>query len=97
LNYPARVPVLLGAGLPLIQYDNGGAVVATQSLAREREIGLFFMDVEHLADQLHDGTRLAGLQENAWRQREEFTFDYHADRLIAFFRQVIAWRSCGWA
>jgi hypothetical protein len=97
LNYPARVPILLGAGLPLIQYDNGGAVVATQSLAREREIGLFFTDVEHLAEQLHDRARLAGLQENAWRQRDEFTFDYHADRLIAFFRQVMAWRSCGWA
>jgi hypothetical protein len=97
LNYPARIAVLLGAGLPLIQYDNGEAVVATQSLARERDIGLFFTDISDLAEQLHDRPRLARLRENVWRQREEFTFDYHVDRLIAFFRQAIAWRSRGWA
>ena len=30
LNYPARIPTLLSAGVPLIQYDNAAAVVATQ-------------------------------------------------------------------
>jgi hypothetical protein len=97
LNYPARIPVLLGAGLPLIQYDNGDAIVATQSLVRDRDIGLCFTDIEHLAEQLHDRPRLVRLRQNVWCQREEFTFDYHVDRLTAFFRQVIAWRSRGWA
>jgi hypothetical protein len=39
--------------------------------------------------QLRDRARLAQIRANVWRQREEFTFDHHADRLIAFFREVI--------
>ena len=41
LNYPARMPTLVSAGLPLVQLENAGAVVATQSLARRLDIGLF--------------------------------------------------------
>jgi hypothetical protein len=29
------------------------------------------------------------VRDNVWRQRDEFTFDSHADGLVAFFRQVI--------
>ena len=32
---------------------------------------------------------MAQLRANAWREREKFTFDYHADRLIDFFRDII--------
>ncbi|MEA2523462.1 MAG: hypothetical protein QOF73_689, partial [Thermomicrobiales bacterium] len=32
------------------------------------------------------------LRESVWQQRDLFTFDHHADRLIAFFRRVIAER-----
>ena len=32
---------------------------------------------------------MATLRENVWRQRERFTFDGHADRLVEFFRHVI--------
>ena len=89
LNYPARLTTLVAAGLPVLQRDNTGAVVATQSLVREREIGLFFSDMAELGDQLRDAAHLDHLRENVWRQREEFTFDFHADRLMAFFQQVI--------
>jgi len=90
LNYPARIPTLVSAGVPLVQYDNGDAVVAQQSLVRNLDLGLFLTDVEQIAGQLHDARRMAELRENVWRQRGQFTFDYHADRLIALFRQVIA-------
>jgi hypothetical protein len=33
------------------------------------------------------------LRENVWRQRLDFTFDAHVDRLVEFFRQVISSRS----
>jgi glycosyltransferase involved in cell wall biosynthesis len=89
LNYPARMATLLVAGAPLIQQDNKGAVFATHSLALKRDVGLFFSDAAQLANQLRDRARMAQLWENVWRQREEFTFDYHADELIDFFRQVI--------
>lgn len=90
LNYPARIATMLMAGLPLIQRDNGTAVVATQSLARHYDIGLFFADMAQLREQLHDEARMQQLRENAWSVREQFTFDHHADRLIAFFREVIS-------
>jgi hypothetical protein len=92
LNYPARLSTLVAAGLPLLQPDNSDAVVATQSLTRELDIGLFFSDMEHLRAQLRDEARIARLRDNVWRQRERFTFDYHADRLVEFFRHVIAHR-----
>ncbi len=89
LNYPARIPTLMSAGVPLIQYDNGKAVVAQQSLARELSIGLFFSDIAELAEQLHDEGRMALLRDSVWQQREKVTFDYHVDRLTDFFRRVI--------
>lgn len=90
LNYPARIATLAVAGLPLIQRDNTGAVVASQSLARHHDIGLFFHDMAQLREQLRDEARMQRLRENVWRLREQFTFDAHADRLVAFFREVMA-------
>jgi glycosyltransferase involved in cell wall biosynthesis len=89
INYPARISTLVSAGLPLLQYDNEGAIVATQSLARRHDIGLFFSTIPELAAKLRDKERLHRLQENVWRQRQRFTFDYYADDLIDFFRKVI--------
>jgi hypothetical protein len=92
LNYPARMATLIAAGLPLLQYDNHGAVVAAQALARELNVGVFFSDYHELHAQLLDAEHMEALRANVWQAREQFTFDYHADRLIAFFRQVIASR-----
>ncbi len=89
LNYPARIATLMAAGLPLLQYDNVGSIFATQSLAREHNLGLFFREMADLGEQLRDEARMERLRESVWRQREAFTFDYHADRLIDFFRRVI--------
>jgi len=89
LNYPARLTALVAAGLPVLQRDNHGSIVASQSLARERHLGLLFSDMDELGEQLRDHRRMDCLRESVWRQREEFTFDFHADRLVAFFRQVI--------
>jgi hypothetical protein len=90
LNYPARIATLAVAGLPLLQRDNSGAVVAAQTLARQLEIGVFFRSMEHLRAQLADAPRMERIRANVWRQRELFTFDEHADRLVEFFRAVIA-------
>jgi len=43
-----------------------------------------------LRAQLDDHDRMARLRENVWNCRMDFTFDHHADGLVAFFRQVIA-------
>ncbi len=89
LNYPARIGTLAAAGLPMLQGDNRGAIVATQTLAREYNLGLFFKNMEDLGAQLRDQQRIFELRESVWRQRDRFTFDYHVDDLIGFFRQVV--------
>lgn len=90
LNYAARLATLACAGVPMIQRDNGSAVVAMQNLTRSLDIGIFFRDAEELGQRLRDDIRMTELRDNVWRQRSAFTFDEHADRLIDFFRHVIA-------
>jgi Glycosyl transferase family 2 len=90
LNIPARLTTLVAAGVPLLQRDNSGSVVATQELARDRGLGLFFSDIPDLARQLRDRERLARIREQVWAQRLNFSFDAHADALVEFFRKVIA-------
>ena len=89
LNVPARISVLAAAGLPMLQLDNHASRVAAQSIVRQMELGLFFGEIEELGPQLLDGARMQAIRESVWSKREEFTFDRHADRLVAFFRQVI--------
>jgi hypothetical protein len=89
LNYPARLATLVAAGLPLLQYDNSGATVATQSIARNLDIGIFFTTIKQLREQLEDEAHVNRLRDNVWIKRKLFTFDYHVDRLVAFFRQVM--------
>jgi hypothetical protein len=92
LNLPARLATLVAAGLPLLQYDNIGSIVATQALAHKLDIGIFCRDMHQLGRQLRDSKRMAELRNNVWQQRPRFTFDYYADELIDFFRRVIAER-----
>jgi hypothetical protein len=90
LNYPARMATLAAAGLPMLQYDNPQALVATQTLSQRLNIGVFFTTMEQLRAQLADTEHMTQLRKNVWAVREQFTFDSHADRLITFFRTVIA-------
>jgi glycosyltransferase involved in cell wall biosynthesis len=92
LNYPARIGTLMAAGLPMIQRDNRGAIVAAQTLARELDVGVFCGDLRELGDRLRDSPRMDALRANVWAKRDRFTFDHHAGRLVEFFREVIEWR-----
>ena len=90
LNYPARMATLAAAGLPMIQFDNRGALVATQALTARLSIGLFFDTIGGLAQQLHDRAHMDALRERVWEVREAFCFDTHAPALSEFFERVIA-------
>jgi glycosyltransferase involved in cell wall biosynthesis len=90
LNIPARLTTLASAGLPVLQYDNQGSIVTTQTLAREMDIGLFFRSMEELKEQLSDTERMAQVRENVWRQRGHFNFDAHAANLVEYFREIIS-------
>lgn len=90
LNIPARVSTYALCGLPMLQKDNEGHIVATQALLKEIKGGLFFNSAKELRSLLENETMITRIRENIWNQRHLFTFDAHADRLIAFFRKVMA-------
>lgn len=92
LNYPARMGTLAAAGVPMIQRDNHDSMVAAQTLARERELAVFWHDADELVIRLRRSDVMAKLRDSVWRQRKEFTFDEHVDRLIRFFREVMVRR-----
>ncbi len=89
LNYPARLATLAAAGVPSVQYDNSGSLVAMQSLTQTWNLGIVYQDIDQLIEQLHHKENMMRLRESVWNQREQFTFDYHADRLVEFFRRMI--------
>ncbi|MBI5667843.1 MAG: glycosyltransferase [Chloroflexi bacterium] len=89
LNYPARIATLAAAGLPMLQGDNTGHIAATQALAETMGIGICFRTIEALGSKLRDRENLQRIRQNVWQQRQQFTFDAHADRLIAFFRSLL--------
>jgi glycosyltransferase involved in cell wall biosynthesis len=93
LNYPARLSTFAAAGLPVIQRDNSGAIVATQSLARDLDIGVFFESFDTVGQVLGDEQRMSELRANAATHRARFTFDHHVDDLVRFFEEVIASRA----
>jgi len=95
LNYPARLATLAAGGLPMIQRDNDGAIVATQSLAREFGIGLFYRSIGELAQRLRDRPALDALRARVEAQRARFSFDAHVPDLLAFFREVMAIEGAG--
>lgn len=90
LNLPARMATLAMAGLPMIQRDSRGAIVAAQALAARLGVGLFFDDIAGLARQLHDRAAMAALRDQVWRQRLEFCFERHLPALLDLFHQAIA-------
>lgn len=89
LNYPVRMSLYAMAGLPMIQKNNNGHLVAAQLLTKRLEAGIFFNSYEDLACQLNDKPKLRHLQENIWNKRKIFSFDHHVDALTDFFREVI--------
>jgi hypothetical protein len=97
LNYPARLSTLAAAGLPVIQYDNSGSAVAAQALTRELGTGVFARSIPGLRSKLGDTDEMERIRRNAWNSRWAVTFDFHADRLVEFFRQVISDSTVGTA
>lgn len=90
LNLPARMATLAAAGLPMLQRDNSGHTVATQSIVKNLRLGLFFNDAAELAAQLRDPEKMKQLRQTVWEKRVLFSFDWHVEELIAFFKKAIA-------
>ena len=89
LNTPARLPVLLAAGLPVLHPDSTGHRVAVDRICSEQGTGLPYRTAEDVAAVLADEPRVAAARDAAWKVRETHTFDAHADRLVATFRGLL--------
>ena len=90
LNIPARVATLALAGLPMIQANNSEHIVATQSLVRNMQGGLFPKELNELGKLLYNKELMTSIRENVWAQRDEFLFDTHVDKLISYFTYIIS-------
>jgi hypothetical protein len=88
LNSPARLPVCLAAGLPLLQPANPGSAVSVERVLRADGTGLFYRSADDVADVL--AAELASRRGHAaaLAARHRYTFDAHADRLETLFRSV---------
>jgi hypothetical protein len=89
LNSPARLPVLLMAGLPLLLPDNGGHRVAVDRITAAEGTGLPYGDADDVAEVLHDPARLGLARAATLDVRHGHTFDAHADRLLGVFASVM--------
>jgi glycosyltransferase involved in cell wall biosynthesis len=89
LNIPARMATLAVAGLPMLQYNNAGHVVATQSLASKHDLGIFIDDIMDLATLLRDKAHVKRIRDNVWSKRNLFMFDHYVSDLVQFFRNTI--------
>ena len=89
LNSPARLPILLMAGLPLLVPDNIGHRVAVDRIVAATGAALHYRDADEVAAALRDQRRLSAARDAAWAARRAHTFDAHVDRLLEVFRSVV--------
>jgi hypothetical protein len=88
LNSPARLPVYLAAGLPLLQQANPGSLVSVERVLRRDGTGLFYRDADDVAAVLAGELASRRGATAALAVREQHTFDAHADRVVDLFRSV---------
>jgi glycosyltransferase involved in cell wall biosynthesis len=88
LNSPARLPVCLAAGLPLLQQANPGSLVSVERVLLAEGTGLLYRSADDVAGLLTEerGSRAGATAALAFRERH--TFDAHADRLVDLFRSL---------
>jgi glycosyltransferase involved in cell wall biosynthesis len=89
LNMPARMNTLAAVGVPMLQIDNTGHLVAMQSHVKKYDMGIFVDKWEELGAQFQNKDRIKQLRESAIRNRKYFSFDHYVPELISFFRKVI--------
>lgn len=89
LNIPARMATLAQAGLPMIQWNNQGHLVATQNITKQKNVGIFLNSFEELSHYLLDHIRMDNIRTSVWNFRHQFTFDEHTDSLINYFKTII--------
>lgn len=73
----------------MLQKNNDGHIVAIQSLAKKLNLGILFNTMPELRQLVENKKLMEGIRNNVWQKRHLFTFDYHVDDLVGFFKSVI--------
>jgi hypothetical protein len=90
LNSPARLPVLMAAGVPPLQQANPGSRVATERILRDCGAGICYDGLDDLVDRLRAEVASGASAATTWAARGQFTYDAHADRLVDVYRAAAA-------
>ena len=90
LNAPARIPTYASAGLPMLLQSTPGSGVAAERLLDSSAVR--YEDVDDLVARLRDRAALERTAQSCWDGRHRFTFDAHADRLVAVLERAVARR-----
>ncbi|MCD8046949.1 MAG: glycosyltransferase family 2 protein, partial [Clostridiales bacterium] len=77
LNIPNRINVYAAAGIPVIQKDNTGNIVAMQEMLKQIDAGVFYTTVSDLTQQLKDVNLLTKLGDNIKANQHLFTINYY--------------------
>jgi glycosyltransferase involved in cell wall biosynthesis len=88
LNSPARLPVYLAAGLPMLQQANPGSTVSVERVLRRDGTGLFYRSADDVAGVLAGELGVRRGHAAALAVRGQHTFDAHADRLVSLFASL---------
>ena len=79
----------MAAGLPVIQFDNCGNLVAVEEIVRRYDIGIQFHNIKDLSEQLHDKEKMDRLKSNVLHNRFHFSFDFYVPQLVEMFNKAI--------
>jgi glycosyltransferase involved in cell wall biosynthesis len=93
LNYPARLPALMAAGVPVLAQHSPGSLVAAERLAGELGIGLLYEGADDLSAQLRDCAAAARRRRAVALHRHRFAFDTHAGGLLTLLASAAGRRS----
>jgi hypothetical protein len=89
LNSPARLPVYLAAGLPMLQQANPGSTVSVERVLRRDGTGLFYRSADEATDVLAGELGSRRGHAAALAGRDQHTFDAHADRLVSLLVSLV--------
>ena len=89
LNLPARISTYAAGGLPLILPENKNHLVASNQIADDLGIGIFYSDIQDLIRQLKNEHILRQAACNMLKHRLRFSFDYHVGDFLSFCEEAV--------
>ena len=90
LNIPARLSTYMAAGLPVIEKENEGNIIAISNYTQKLGVGIRYKSVDNLRTQLENKEKMQQLKEHVFKCRHRFYFDEYIPMMIREFNKVIS-------